>query len=103
MGNANKNFLERLQSSNETTKRKWMFATTLVIMMVVVYVWLAYFNNLVGGFNEPQAAASPEGSFTFLESLKNGTAVIYQTFNDKLRAFGQILASPREYIINPPK
>lgn len=96
-------FLEKLQSSSEATKRKWMFATTLVIMVLVIYVWLAYFNNLVGGFNQSETATAPQGSFTFWQSMKNGTAVIYQTFNDKLHAFGQILASPREYIVNPSR
>ncbi len=80
-----------------------MFAGTLVIMIVVVYVWLAYFNNLVGSFNQPEPASTPGGGFTFWQSMKNGVAIIYETFSEKIRSFGQILETPREYIVNPPK
>lgn len=97
-----KNFLEKLQSSDESTKRRWMFGSTVIVMVIVVYVWLAYFNNLVGSFNEQQPAA-PEAGFTFWQTMKGGMAVIYQTFVRELEALGMILKAPREYIVNPPK
>ena len=98
------NFLEKLQSSDEKTKRRWLIGLTAIAMVGVVYVWLAYFNNLVAGFNAPPPEISQrEASFSFLATLKKGAAVIYDVFSEKLSGLGKILEKPREYIIQPPK
>lgn len=103
-----KNFLEKLQSADEATKKRWMVLTVAVIMALVIYVWLAYFNNLIAGFSSGQAqsvassAAEPASSGSFLETAKNGLASLYQIFSDKIHSLGQVLQSPREYIIKPP-
>ena len=98
------NFLEKLQSSDEGIKRRWLIGLTAIAMVGVVYVWLAYFNNLVVGFNEPsQEIVEKETSFSFLTTLKRGAAVIYDVFSEKLSGLGKILEKPREYIIQPPQ
>lgn len=96
------NFLEKLQSSDERIKRRWLVGLTAIAMVGVVYVWLAYFNNLVAGFNAPPSEISQgESGFSFFETLKRGAAVIYDVFSEKLQVFGKILEKPREYIIQP--
>ena len=102
MEHAHKNFLERLQSADDGTKRRWMFASVTIVMVIVVYVWLAYFNNLVTGFNAPTPTASA-GGFSFVGSLGSGVDMFSKTFFDGLPAFGRMLAAPREYIISPGK
>ena len=98
------NFLEKLQSSDERIKRRWLIGLTAIVMVGVVYVWLAYFNNLVAGFQAPPPEISqPEAGFSFLDTLKKGAAVIYDVFSEKLQVFAKILEKPREYIIQPPK
>ena len=101
MNQSHKNFIERLQSSDESRKRRWMFGGTVVAMVIVVYVWFAYFNNLVGNFNEPQLAAAPESGFTFLHSIENGMSIISGSFVGEIKNIGGMLRSPKEYIINP--
>lgn len=78
-----------------------MFVLTLVAMVVVVFVWLSYFNNMVAGFSVSQPSEQEETGFTFLQTMKKGLAVIYAGFADKLRWFGEVLNEPREYIIDP--
>ena len=39
--------LEKLQSLDEPTKRKVLIGSTVVIMIVVLFVWVAYFNSIV--------------------------------------------------------
>jgi hypothetical protein len=39
--------LEKLQSLDEATKRKVLIGSTIVIMIVVLFVWVAYFNSIV--------------------------------------------------------
>ena len=73
-------------------------------MVGVVYVWLAYFNNLVAGLEAPpREIGQGESNFSFLETLKKGAAVIYDVFSEKLLGLGKILEKPREYIIQPPE
>ena len=40
-------FLEELRSLEESTKKKVLYISAAVIMIVVIYFWLAYFNSLV--------------------------------------------------------
>ena len=109
------NFLTKIQSSDEDTKKRWMVVSTTVIMVVVIYFWLAYFNSLVVGFSGQAMPAQPadtEGSgstpltpssITFLDTMKNGAAIIYDSFLDKIHFFGEILQKPREFIVKPPQ
>ena len=98
------NFLEKLQSSDERIKRRWLVGLTAIVMVGVVYVWLAYFNNLVAGLNAPGTETGEQvAGFSFLETLKRGTAVIYDVFSEKLHVFAKILEKPKEYIIQPPQ
>lgn len=112
-----KNFLEKLQSAPETIKRRWIIGAAAVIMAIVIYVWLAYFNNLIiAGLSKsavPYASSGQvpaeslpgagAGSTSFLQTLKDATANLYNIFGGALRALGNILNSPREYLVKPPQ
>lgn len=96
--------LEKIQNLDEAAKRRLMFVVTPVIMAVVIFTWLAYFNNIVANSMYAAAENPQDGSgFTFLQTMKNGAAVVYESFAGKLRGFGDVLSSPREYIVQPPK
>ncbi len=51
---------------------------------------------------EKNSAASPGGA-SFWQTLKSSVANLYEVFAGKLRALGDILNAPREYIIKPPQ
>jgi ABC-type uncharacterized transport system permease subunit len=109
MNEENKTFLERLQSSDEGTKLRWLVGLSLIVMVGVVYVWLAYFNGLIVGISytasgEHQQPEQAQGTnMTFFTTMKNGTAIIYNFFDDKIQSLGKILESPRDYIVKPPQ
>jgi len=101
-----KNFLEQLQSLDEPMKKKVLVVSTAVIMVIVVYFWLAYFNTLIAGIsNQPPvavnadaggsapAAAAPAGP-NMLQRMGNGLAAMYTDFKD-------ILRGEKEYDIKP--
>lgn len=95
-------FLERLQSANESTKRRWLIGSTAIAMVIVIYIWLAYFSALVGGSpSQTNPPTDAEGGFTFWQAVKNGSAIVYEGFLDKMKLLGTILRTPREYIIQP--
>lgn len=72
---------------------------TAIAMVIVIFVWLAYFNNLIAGFSAPPEPVAEGTGFGFWITMKNGLAVIYDGLVGKLHWFGSILGEPREYII----
>ena len=96
-------FLEKLQSADETTKKRWLVASTSVIMVVVVALWLAYFNTLLTSFTPtpPPEVINEEAGFTFLETLGNGAAVVYQSVGDAIGRAVSFITAPRSYLITP--
>jgi hypothetical protein len=102
MPHEHKDFLGRLQSLDEPTKKRVLIISTIVIMAIVIYFWLAYFNNLITGIAEqsqapvvPQVPASqaPEGPGMW-QNIYDGIANVFRGFTDVLRA-------PRQYLIKP--
>ncbi len=100
-----KSFLEELQSLDEPTKRIVMIVLTVVIMVVVIYVWLAYFNNLLASVGQPQVADNGASTGTaggnLVDAVRNGTAFIYGSFVNAVHALSNVFQTPRQYIIRP--
>ena len=106
------NFLEELQSLDERTKSRVLIVTTIVIMAIIIYFWLGYFNSIVSSGVQPAVAdanqpadtadsgqtAQPAGSANsqpgFFTSMGNGMATM-------VHAFENIFQAPSKYIIKP--
>jgi len=57
------NFIQRLQALDDGPKQKVLIGTSIVVMIVVIYFWLAYFNGIVaGGAGQSQAVAVNDDS-----------------------------------------
>lgn len=90
-------FLERLQSSDDQTKKRWMIGSATVIIAIVIYIWIGYFNNLIFTLSSPQEPPLQKiGGFSFLETAKNAVAAVFDTAKSLI---GNIFSQPREYII----
>ena len=63
-----KSFLETLQALDEGTKKKIMIIATIVIMAIVIYFWLAYFNGLVAAVSQPAIANNQQGTQSAIAS-----------------------------------
>lgn len=106
-----KNYLEQVQGLNPEKKRQVLAGTTAVLMVVVLYVWLGYFNNILtttsdqaslndqAGTLTAQAAASSDPGF--FDRMARGTTYIYGAVTNGLASFGAALNGPREYTIQP--
>ena len=106
-----KSFLEELQSLNEPTKRKVLVVATILIMFVIVYFWLGYFNGLVASVaqvpvadseGQPQSQQS-SGESGFFQNMKNGMAMVANDLAGAPQWLTNALQSPRQYNIQPPK
>ncbi len=51
-------FLRKVQALDENDKRKVLVVSTIVIMAIVVFVWIAYFNSIVVPVGSGAAIAS---------------------------------------------
>jgi len=92
-----KSFLTQLQEANEDTKNLWIIAGTSVVMLVIVFVWLTWFNNLntlagvPGGSGTANiGGVAPDNGFSLWQSVKAGISEL-----------GGIFQTSREYIIKP--
>ena len=93
-----KTFLEKLQSSDDRTKTRWVVGISAVAMALVVVVWLNYFNGIVGQNPAVSAAAANiEGNFSFSKTAQDGLVYIYQGIVHKLGA----ITKPQDYLIKP--
>ncbi len=82
MEQKSRTFLEELQALDESVKRRVLTVATVVVMVVVAYVWVGYFNGLVAGSSQEQsaivaAAQTPtggagDGGYNFWQSIKSG-------------------------------
>ena len=110
-------FLEELQALEEPTKTKVLVVSTAILMIIVIYFWIAYFNGIVSGgaqatiSNQDQSTttvsplspgstegvASPEPGFW--SRVGNGGAVVGQAIGGGFQWIGQAFEKPREYII----
>ena len=107
-----KHFLTDLQSLDDRAKFKVLIVATAVVMVVVVYFWLAYFNNIIASVQTPLAAdggasqnATPAaqeeaGPWTI---VMRAPAFLYGEFMGAMRWLGNVLQAPRQYIVQPPQ
>jgi len=124
-----KDFIETLQSLSEPMKRRVLVAASAVMMLVVVYVWVGYFNNIVMGnpaaqladqnavaepapataqapaapaVAQPVAPQSPLASAPgFWSELGGGLAWMYHGAVNDFKGAGSALQSPEQYDITP--
>lgn len=116
-----KGFIEKLQSLDGPAKNKVLIVATAVVMVIVIYFWLAYFNNLIAGVSQPAPVAenlaaenavpmqtqaqtsAGGGSVGTWDSFKSAAAFIYGEFMNVAHGLSDILQAPRQYIVNPPQ
>jgi hypothetical protein len=82
-----KSFLEELQSLDEPVKRRILVVSAIIIMAIVIYVWLGYFNGLVAT-NQPQQTSGSGSSF-----WRNMTGDMADMIN--------FFRGPRQYVVQP--
>jgi hypothetical protein len=107
MNTSQKSFIEELRSLSEPVKRKVMLGAVAVSMVVVVYLWLAYFNSIV-----PNAVPAAAPTSVAASAPNTGGPGIFGLFADAAGSFWQAalngardalgtLKNSKQYDINP--
>jgi len=93
MDHHRQSFLRQLQSLDEPMKTKVLVLSTVVVMVVVVYFWLGYFNSIVSApVNDGQPVANGQ---------QDNQPTFFQKMADAARSVGQLFEKPREYQVKP--
>jgi hypothetical protein len=85
-----KSFFEELQSLSESTKQRILVVSTIVIMIVVVYVWLGYFNGIVAQAQSQQTQPTSSGN-NFWQTVKDDMGNMVNNFKQP----GQYTVQPK--------
>ncbi|HVM76564.1 MAG TPA: hypothetical protein VMU07_00150 [Candidatus Paceibacterota bacterium] len=123
-----KNFIEQLQNLDEPMKRRVLVASTVVVMIAVVYVWAGYFNSIVtnnrGQLATEAAVAELNGTSSiatgipiatgassqaataqnipgFWQQIGSGFAGLYHKMVNGFEGIGNSLGEPKQYTITP--
>jgi len=101
-----KSFIDELRALSEPVKRRILFCTAITSMVVVVSLWLAYFNTIVPGA-VPVAAEAPTTG-----TAQNANPGILNLFTDAASSFWNValgaargtvdaVKNPKQYNIGP--
>lgn len=93
-------FLRKIQEGDEAAKRRWLVASSLVAMALVVFVWLNYFNALVQPAGTPPPPDGVQG-LTFWQTFKAGLKIVAQGIGGEIKSLWGAVRAPKSYNIQP--
>jgi len=97
-------FINKLRESEEHIKRRWLFLISGILMFIVVFFWMKYFNSLVGPTGAPQQTEqNAEQNFTFWGTFKTGLATVAEMAGKTLNSLINTIRQPKNYDITPNK
>lgn len=95
------NFLKKLQESDDSVKKRWLILSSAVMMFIVLFVWLNYFNTLIQQAGAPAPTEQAEHGLTFWQTFKSGLKIVSRGIAAKMESWFEILKSPKSYNIQP--
>jgi hypothetical protein len=88
-------FIEKLQTSEEHIKLRWLIGSSAVAIVLVVMLWLTYFNTLVQ--TNPGQNDQPAQDIGFWPTFKGGLGVVYYGIGGKIGGWFHELKAPSTY------
>lgn len=102
MAHDHRGFFEGLQALDDAAKTKILVVATVIIMLIVGYLWLGYFNNFV--INSAEQPAVPNVVATDTAAVSGGASFWQQTrdgFGGIVHGIQDLWGAPRQYIVQP--
>jgi heme/copper-type cytochrome/quinol oxidase subunit 2 len=89
-------FLEKIRQSSHQVKVRWLIFLSILSMIVLIYVWGAYFDFTVRNRLNHQDVSNQE---SFTQKLKIGGAFAFDLLKNTFSFLKDSLMSPKEYLI----
>ncbi len=87
-------FLEKIRQSGYQTKKRLLVILSIFAMGILIYVWGAYFNFIVMAPKE-----ETNNNESFAQRIKIGGAFTFEMLKNGVQFLGDIIMTPKEYII----
>ena len=100
-----KKFLKKIQTGSEANKMRWLILFSAVAAVLVLFIWLKYFDSIIAGqvnnqeVAGQQAEQETEQSFAFWQTFKAGLGVVFQSIADGVQFIFNAVSQPKNYII----
>ena len=77
-------FIKKIQNSDEPTKRKWIIICSAISMFVIVVIWLIYFNFSFNAENAQKMEVVDNSRTEFWNVFKTGLKVVWNGMKNKI-------------------
>lgn len=101
--------LEELQSLSEGDKKRVLIIATIVIMIIIIGVWMVYFNSVImgtaqqaaaGATTANSAASAPVTATPSVAAQANGPS-LWQNIENGFGSIANVFKKPSQYTIQP--
>jgi flagellar basal body-associated protein FliL len=102
--------LEELQSLSDGNKKRVLVIATIIIMVIIIGVWVAYFNSVIMGTAQqtavetttPSAAVAPAAATATapVTAQANGPS-LWQNIENGFGSIANVFKKPSQYNIQP--
>jgi len=93
-----KNFIEKIQNSDERTKRKWLVICSAVAMVVIVAFWVFYIKSIFE-IPQPIQAETQASGPGFWDIFKNGASIVFNSIINNIKSIFANLTGSKTVII----
>lgn len=91
--------LEKIQSLDYQTKTKLWVVLSILIILLVVYIWGAYFNFMLAKISQNNLVKNQNDQPGFWEKIKMGGAFAFQIIISGAKQLVTIFSRSQDYII----
>jgi flagellar basal body-associated protein FliL len=94
--------LEELRSLSEGNKKRILVIATIIIMVIIIGVWVAYFNSIIMGTAQQVTTEAPTSSVATapVVAQANGPS-LWQNIKDGFGSIANVFKKPSQYTIQP--
>ncbi len=98
-----KKFLKKIQTGSERNKVRWLILFSVIAAVLVLFVWLKYFNLIIASQTNNQEIAGQEAGqgFAFWQTFKAGLGVVFQSIANGFHSIFNTINQPKSYMIKP--
>ena len=78
-----KTFLQKIQNSDEATKKRWLIGATAISMILVISLWLVYIQSTVKSIGDN--IKDQESTIGFWQIFKNGLVIVFNSVKENIK------------------